>query len=567
VRTLNEMILADLIAARAESRPDLDVVTFEGGETGVEEIRTYAQLWANANRLAAGLIERGMNYGDRFAILIRNHPEFIELMIAASLTGLVFVPIDPRTRGGKLVYTLKDSGCRGIVCADYSLAQVSEVRDQLASLDWIWVLESGDEPTAAATADVAGAASLKEILDRPETWVDMRLKNPTDPLQIIYTSGTTGDPKGVVFGNNRFGGASMLSQMLGMAPDERPYTGLSLTHGNAQLMTMASALRMGQRVVFSRRFTKSRLWDITRKYGCTFFNLLGGMSTAIFSEPVKPNDADNPVRFVLSSGMPAAIWENFERRFNVKVLEAYGAIEGGMAFKPIGVGPVGSFGKAPPNSEMRIVDEEGNECPPFVQGELISRPNAGQASVTYYNNQAASSLKTAGGWLRSGDICHKDADGWLFFDYRKGGGIRRNGDFINPGFVEAALAEIPQVTDVYVYGIPSANGSPGEKEVVAAIVVDRSRFDPSAIFADCRRTLEANFIPSFLQVVHEIPKTASEKPQDRFLIEALRSPAAEVYEYRDGGAKRVDQDALAALDGVKSAAPRTAPAQAGASAG
>jgi non-ribosomal peptide synthetase component E (peptide arylation enzyme) len=118
--------------------------------------------------------------------------------------------------------------------------------------------------------------------------------------------------------------------------------------------------------------------------------------------------------------------------------------------------------------------------------------------------------------------------------YRKGGGIRRNGDFINPGFVEAALAADPQVTDVYVYGIPSSNGAPGEKEVVAAIVVDRSRFDPASLFAACRRSLEPNFVPSFLQVVDEIPKTASEKPQDRFLVEALLMPSAEVYQYKDG---------------------------------
>src|SRR5471032_3283551 len=137
-RTLNEMVLADLIAARAESRPDLDVVTFEGGESGVEEVRTYAQLWSNANRLAAGLIERGMGYGDRFAILLRNHPEFIELMIAASLSGLVFVPIDPRTKGAKLAYTLNNAGCRGIVCADYSLPQLCEIRNQVPTLEWIW---------------------------------------------------------------------------------------------------------------------------------------------------------------------------------------------------------------------------------------------------------------------------------------------------------------------------------------------------------------------------------------------------------------------------------------------
>lgn len=541
MRARNEMVLADLIAARADARPDRDVVTFECGQTGFDEIRSYADLWINANKIAAGLIARGMIYGDRFAIMMRNHPEFIEAMIAASLTGLVFVPIDPRTRGNKLAYTLSNSGCRGIICADYSLAQIAEVRTSLRSLDWLWVLESGDEAGALKTSAVPGAIALNEMLDRPEVWVDMRLRNPDDPLQIIYTSGTTGDPKGVVFGNSRYGAATFLTAMLGIADDERPYTGLSLTHGNAQLMTLASALRTGQRVVFSRKFTKSRLWDITRKYGCTFFNLLGGMSTAIYSEPVKENDADNPVRFVLSSGMPAAIWENFERRFNVKILEAYGAIEGGMAFKPVGVGPIGSFGKPPPNMEMKIVDEQGNECPPNITGELVSRPLTGEAaSVTYYNNRAASDQKTAGGWLRSGDICHKDAEGWLFFDYRKGGGIRHNGDFINPGFVERVLAENPQVSDVYVYGIPSANGSPGEKDVVAALVVDRELFDPTVIFAQCREKLEANFVPSYLQVVDEIPKTASEKPQDRFLIEALESGKAEIYECRGNRAARTD---------------------------
>jgi crotonobetaine/carnitine-CoA ligase len=549
MRTLNEMVLADLIAARAETRPDFDVVTFEAGETGGEEVRTYAQLWANANRLAAGLLARGMTYGDRFAILMRNHPQFIELMIAASLTGLVFVPIDPRTRGQKLAYSLNNSGCRGVVCADYNLAQVNEVGGQVASLDWIWVLECNDEPGALRTGEVPLANSLLEVLDRPQTWVDMRLRHPNDPLQIIYTSGTTGDPKGMVFGNSRFGGATLLTAMLGIADDERPYTGLSLTHGNAQLMTLASALRVGQRAVFSRKFTKSRLWDITRQYGCTFFNLLGGMATAIYSEPSKPDELDNPVRFVLSAGMPAAIWEAFERRFGVKVLEAYGAVEGGMAFKPIGAGPIGSFGKPPPNLDMRVVDEDGRECPPGVQGELISRATTGEAAVvTYFNNQEASDLKTAGGWLRSADICHRDAEGWLFFDFRKGGGIRRNGDFINPGFVEAALAELPQVTDVYVYGIPSSNGAPGEKEVVAAMVVDRADFDPDAIYAVCRRSFEANFIPSFLQVVDEIPKTASEKPQDRFLVEALRGPGAEVYEYRNGRAQRAPPAAFAAAE-------------------
>ncbi|HJP37183.1 MAG TPA: ATP-dependent acyl-CoA ligase, partial [Gammaproteobacteria bacterium] len=108
-------------------------------------------------------------------------------------------------------------------------------------------------------------------------------------------------------------------------------------------------------------------------------------------------------------------------------------------------------------------------------------------------------------------------------------GIRHNGDFINPAFVEKELAEHPAIDDVFVYGVPSANGVPGEKDVVAAIVAaDPASFDPKAVFAACRKHLESSFVPSYLQVVPEIPKTASEKPQERFLLEAFDKDADNV---------------------------------------
>ena len=288
---------------------------------------------------------------------------------------------------------------------------------------------------------------------------------------------------------------------------------------------------MSMRCIISRRFTKARLWDITRQYGATVFNLLGGMTAAVYAEPEQENDGDNPVRFVISAGMPATIWEKFEQRFNVDIFEFYGAIEGGLAFKPIGVGPVGSFGKAPRGLEMKIVDEGGNECAPGVMGEIISRSQKGPApSVEYFKNTEASTKKTEGGWLRSGDIGHADADGWLFFDYRKGGGIRHNGDFVNPGFVEQAIAEHPDIGDVFVYGVPAASGARGEKDVVAAVVaVEGTVVEPQSVFAICRRELEANFVPSYLQVLGEIPKTASEKPQERFLLDDFALDAPHVF--------------------------------------
>jgi crotonobetaine/carnitine-CoA ligase len=298
------------------------------------------------------------------------------------------------------------------------------------------------------------------------------------------------------------------------------------------VITLGIALVTGLRAVISRRFTKSRLWDITRHYGCTMFNLLGGMTTAIYAEPPRSDDRDNPVRMVLSAGMPAVIWEDFARRFDVTISEFYGAAEGGLTFNIANAGPVGSCGKAPPNLELAVLDEAGERCAPGEAGEICFRNADGSApTVRYLKNPDASARKIAGGWLRMGDIGHLDENGWLFFDYRIGGGIRRNGDFVNTAFVEKTIAEVDAVADVFVYGVPMPGMAPGEKEVVAAVVpTNRDQFDPRVVFAACRARLDANSVPRFVQVVDEIPKTASEKPQERFLLQAFDTAAANVHQ-------------------------------------
>jgi crotonobetaine/carnitine-CoA ligase len=521
-------VLCEVVADWAGKAPDRPILTFDVSAGQDDEVRTYRQLWDNGLRLAKALGERGLQPGQHFALLMANHPEFVEAMIAACLTGTVFVPIDPRVRGDKLVYMLSHAECRGVIAADYSLRQLAEVRSKLPQLSWVIGLatQEGAEPLPDWAAAYTGLMASPVPTDVPHP------PAPDTPMQLLFTSGTTGDPKAILMPHGRWvETALLLPKLCGWQPDEKPYSGLSLTHANAQVLTLGASLANGVPCVLSRRFTKSRLWDITRKHGCTTFNLLGGMTTSLYSEPRRPDDADNPVRFVLSAGMPAAIWEDFERRFDVQIMEFYGAAEGGMAYRPIGVGPIGSIGKPIPLLMHRIVDEAGREVERGQPGELQFRPIDGSDyKVEYFKNPQASAEKCAGGWLHMGDIVREDADGWLFFLYRKGGGIRRNGDFVNPAFIEKLIADQPDVDDVYVYGIPSANGAPGEKDVVAAVVPkDGTSFQPQELFQACRRGLEPNFVPSYIQVLPQIPKTASEKPQDRFLIEALETDPASVH--------------------------------------
>ena len=297
-----------------------------------DEVRTYRALWDSARRMAQVLLEQGVRPGERFALLMANHAEFVEAMVAASIVGAAVVPIDPRTRGDKLHFMLASTQCCGVLAADYALGHLHPLRSSLPALRWVLAFstDEGCRPLADEPGVVDWTAAA------PTTAPDLPVlgTDPDSALELLFTSGTTGDPKAIVMTHRRYCETSLLAMRLfTYRADDKLYSGLSLTHANAQLITLGAALACKLRCVLSRRFTKSRLWDITRQYGATSFTLLGGMTTALYAEPPRADDADNPVRFVVSAGMPAAIWESFERRFDVRILEFYGAAEGGLALQ------------------------------------------------------------------------------------------------------------------------------------------------------------------------------------------------------------------------------------------
>ena len=181
-----------------------------------------------------------------------------------------------------------------------------------------------------------------------------------------------------------------------------------------------------------------------------------------------------------------------------------------------------------------MVRNDGAECDPGETGEFIFRMLGQETKVEYLGKKKASEDKTRGGWLRMGDMGHRDEDGWLFFDYRVGGGLRRAGDFIQPHYVEACIAIHPDISDVCVYGIPAASGAPGESDLVAAVVaMDGKTVDPDSLFSHCKEKLEGNAVPSYLQIVAAIPKSPSEKNLDRLLRDDFSRDAKNVYSLED----------------------------------
>ncbi len=529
---LNQAIASHLIEIKAHEKPDKEILIFEKGAHG-EDILTYKDIYESSNKIARLFLDNGLEKGDAFAIFMRNHPEFVSCLYAGPTIGAIATLIDPRTRGDRLKYMLTDSKSKAVIVSDECLPQLEEVIFDLPGIKQVWVVNRPEHNLPASPL----YPSLNETLEK-ERWekVPQQIMDVRHPFQIIYTSGTTGDPKGVMLRNNRFGLFNLITRLVWKyKPDDVLYTGLSLTHGNAHAVTLVPSLATETKAVFSARFTRSRIWDIARKYGCTSFSLLGGMAAGIYNMPEKDMDAANPVKTIISAGTPRAIWESIEKRFDVKILEWYAAVEGGFAYKPPGVGPIGSFGKPLPGVlEFKIVDENDQKVPVGECGELIIRMIRGETKVDYLGKPQASEEKTRGGWLRTGDIVHRDEKGFYFFDHRKGSELRRAGDFIQPDHVEKIIGEMETVREVCVYGIPSEQGAPGESDLVAAIApFNGAALDPAVIYEKCRNDLEPNFIPSYIQLVDEIPKTISEKYMSRFLKNEFSKNFDNVFAFMD----------------------------------
>ena len=454
-------------------------------------------------RAANGLAAQGARPGDGIAILMTSCPEYLYLFYGMPRGGFYSVPINVALKGDGLKYILTNSDVKYLVVDDALYPKIEELASPVGAIEKVFVRRTTDEPLPPGTLD------LETLLDaspeRPAHQMD-----PDAITYLMYTSGTTGFPKGVV-NRNRSGnleGFMMLSSIL-VKPDDTLYTCLPLFHANALILTAGFSMCAGVPFGLEKKFSASKFWEPIRRYGVTQFNGLGAMIPILMKQPEKPDDADNPVRMVISAACPANLWRPFEKRFGLTIWEAYGAVDGGgvMIFN-FGTAPVGSIGKPMPGTEWRLVGDNENDVPKGEIGELITKVQDKKTrSVEYYKNPEASAAKIKGDWLHSGDLFYTDEEENLYFVDRKTDSMRRRGENISSWEVENTIEKHPAVAECAAFGVPSELG---EDDVMIWVKPrEGGKLDLKDLMRHCAENMAYFMVPRYVDVVDEIPRTGT----------------------------------------------------------
>jgi crotonobetaine/carnitine-CoA ligase len=520
--------IAFQLFAMAEKVPDIPILTFEH-KGQPDEILTYGDLARKGNRLAGALRSAGIVPGDTVAVVMGNRPETIISLYAGLATGAVMLPLDPGFGWEKLAYLLRRCHARGIIFSEEGTDTPGDILPALADIKILGVKRRKGpsmSPRYTDLDDIFENGRGKEVV--PEK------KAAHDLAMILHTSGTTGIPKGVgIKTRSLHHYVVMAREIFKYTAQDRLYTGLPLTHGNSYSVTVIPSLLLGIPAVISRYFDTDRIWDICNRYGCTSFSLLGGLAADICRRPRQPFDADHLVTKVVSAGTPRHIWKAFEQRFNVTIHEWYATLEGGFAHNPPGIGPVGSFGKPVEGFfEFKVVGGGDQECVAGEIGELLFRCVDKKAAMAYQIPLQDAGILGSDGWHRTGDMVHRDTQGWYFFDFRKEQEFLRHGEHFAAQEVEKVLLDHPEVGEACVYGVDSISGATGEQDLVAAIIpCSGITPDVIGIFEFCSNRLPASARPTFLQLVKSMPRTPTEKVIRRLLKEGFDPANPYIYQF------------------------------------
>ncbi|WP_028848420.1 AMP-binding protein [Thermocrispum agreste] len=490
----------------------------KGAEVVIEDEQVGVRdLDAHASSVAAGLLDLGLQPGERVAVLTPARVASLQAWFGIARAGLVEVPLNPAAGPVALAHCLVLSRVRAAVCAPDLVPLLARAMAQARSdggelqLQHLLLLDPLPGTPAAEPADTGlRTTPFTDLLATSPR--DLPAVDPGSTAVVLYTSGTTGPPKGVRLSHRaNVNLARHTTELMGYTSDDRLYSVFPLYHANARYCSVMTGFDAGARVLMHRKFTASGFWDICRREGITAFNYQGAMMSILAKKPARDDDRDNPVRVAFGAPCPKEIFTEFEQRFGVRLTEIYGSTEVSLVCEmPPERRRIGTAGQESPIYTVAVVDELDRPVPPGTPGEIVVRPKKPGWMFDGYEGDPAATVKAWRNlWFHTGDRGVLDEDGFLTFLDRAKDTVRRRGENISTWEVERVIAEHPDVGQVAAYGVASELS---EEEVMVAVVpAPGAEIDPAALVEFCRGRLTAFAVPRYVRVVEALPLTPSQR--------------------------------------------------------
>jgi fatty-acyl-CoA synthase len=509
------------------------------------ETLSYRALAQRCNQYARWGLAHSLGKGDVVCLLMTNRPDYMAIWLGLARIGVTVALINTNLAGAALAHSINTAAPKHIIIGENLInalvAALSHIGPGLQC--WVHGQDTPRFPRIDRSAQCLATGNLAEAEFEPPSIKDRAL--------YIYTSGTTGLPKAAYVSHLRLMRWShWFAGMMDTRPNDRIYNCLPMYHSIGGVVATGALLVSGGSVVVRQHFSASRFWAEVSDWNCTLFQYIGELCRYLVDSPWNPREADHSLRLCCGNGLRADIWHRFQERFHLpQILEFYAATEANFSLYNC-EGHPGAIGRIPsflahrfPIALIKSDGETGEpirggngicvRCAPNevgeAIGEIIDDDDHPGSRFEGYTDQIAADKKIlrnvfAPGdtWFRTGDLMHKDHQGFYYFIDRIGDTFRWKGENVSTAEVAAAISACAGVTAAVVYGvsIPRTEGRAG----MAAVTVSQN-FDLVAFRRHLRRHLPDYACPLFLRMCQAIEMTATFKSNKQRLLREAYNPA------------------------------------------
>lgn len=509
VDLVGERTLRDLLEERERRYQGKKCLICEDAQ-GLVKSLSYQELLDNVGAAARGFSALGIKKGDAIVVHLANSPEFLISWFGLAWLGAILVPSNTANTAFEIGYVFERSEAVGIVTSP----------DYLQAVESAMVGKTGIKILARTDETFTGWYLLSELMVTGGEVPRPPLRSE-DILEMIFTSGTTSRPKGVLLTHaNALRSGERSSRSFALQDSDRCLTALPAFHVNAQSMAIMGSLTVGATCIMLEQYSASKFWTQVRNYEATATSLVAMQVRTLLAQPPSEGDSNHQLRRVFYAiNVTNHEKEEFERRFNVELINGYGLSE---AMTIVTVAPTfgekrwPSIGLPAFDRQVKIVDENGDEVPPNTVGEIVVSGIPGRTlMVGYFKDPEATAETLKDGWLHTADNAYADEQGYLYFFDRKKDVIKRAGENISATEVEFVLVEHPLVAEAAVIGVPDDIRDEAVKAYV--VLVEGKQLEVGELLDHCRERMASFKVPSIIEIRESLPKTSIGKVEKKVL--------------------------------------------------